>query len=110
MKDRTIFNIIIPLGLAFLLVSLLVLSSLNLHNLISSPLSLSEPVLFAMIIMLFITIPVLLILTKIFICLKQAAENAGNSRLLYRTPQWNWLERSVYKGMILSITCRLFMP
>lgn len=72
MKDRTIFNIIIPLGLAFLLVSLLVLSSLNLHNLISSPLSLSEPVLFAMIIMLFITIPVLLILTKnIYLLSKQ---------------------------------------
>ena len=72
MKDRPLFNIILPLGLAILLVSLLVLSSLNLHNLISSCLSLSEPVLFALIIMLFITIPVLLILTKnIYLLSKQ---------------------------------------
>ena len=109
MKDRTIFNIIIPLGLAFLLVSLLVLSSLNLHNLISSPLSLSEPVLFAMIIMLFITIPVLLILTKIFICLASSRKRWKFKTFISNTSV-NWLERSVYKGMILSITCRLFMP
>ncbi|MFY9139339.1 MAG: Spo0B domain-containing protein [Thermacetogeniaceae bacterium] len=72
MKDRTLFNIIIPLGLAFLLVSLLMLSSFTLHNLISNPLCLSEPLLLAMIIVLFVTIPVLLILTKnVFLLTKQ---------------------------------------
>lgn len=72
MKDRNLFNIIIPLGLAFLLVSLLVISSLYLNNLISGPICISEPVLFALIIMLFVTVPVLLILTKnVFLITKQ---------------------------------------
>lgn len=72
MKDRILLKIIVPLGLAFLLVSLLVISSLKFHNLISGPICLSEPVLFAFIIMLFVTVPVLLILTKnVFLITKQ---------------------------------------
>jgi len=72
MKDRTLLNIIIPLGLAFLLVALLVVSSLTIHYLISSPFCLPEPVLYALVIMLFVTIPILLVLTKnIFLLNKQ---------------------------------------
>lgn len=72
MKDRTLLNIIIPLGLAFLLVSLLMISSFTIYRLINSPICLPEPVLYALVFMLFVTIPILLILTKnIFLLTKQ---------------------------------------
>jgi len=72
MKDRTLLNIIIPLGLDFLLVSLLMISSFTIYRLINSPICLPEPVLYALVFMLFVTIPILLILTKnIFLLTKQ---------------------------------------